>query len=99
MHLEGYEDVFSIITYGVAILMLSSLAAWKNRNPLGWGLIGGLFFPISFICLLLESHLCRKCKASLSTDERKLRKCPTCGTLARKMEHDRSLILAHESTV
>ena len=99
MHLEGYEDVFIIITYGVAVLMLSSLADWKNRNPLGWGLIGGLFFPTSFVYLLLQSHLCPKCKASLSTDEWKLRKCPTCGTFTRGVKHDRSLILAHESTL
>jgi hypothetical protein len=99
MHLEGYQDVFFIITYGLAIVMLSSLATWKNRNPLGWGLIGGLFFPTSFLCLLLESHLCPKCKASLSTDKWRLRKCPTCGKLARRMKHDRSLIPAHEGTV
>ena len=99
MHLEGYQDVFFIITYGLAMVMLSSLAAWKNRNPLAWGLIGGLFFPTSFLCLLLESHLCPKCKASLSTDEWRLRKCSTCGTLARRMKHDRSLIPTHEGTV
>ena len=98
MHLEGYEDVFSIITYGVAILMLSSLAAWKNRNPLGRGQIGGLFFPTSLICLLLDSYVCPKCRTSLSADDWRLRKCPTCGTLARRVKHSRSLILAHEGT-
>ena len=98
MHLEGYEDVFSIITYGVAILMLSSLAGWKNRNPLGWGLIGGLLFPTSFICLLLESHLCPKCNASLSKDEWKLRKCRACGKLAGRMKPELALIPAHEGT-
>ena len=98
MHLEGYQDLFFIITYGLAIVMLSSLAVWKNRNPLGWGLIGGLFFPTSFLCLLLEAHLCPKCKASLSSDDWSLRRCPACGTLARRMKHDRSLIPAHEGT-
>jgi len=78
MHLEGYQDVFFIITYGLAIVTLSSLAAWKNRNPLAWGLIGGLVFPTSFICLLLESHLCPKCRASLTKDEWRLRKCTAC---------------------
>ena len=98
MHLEGYQDVFFIITYGLAIVMLSSLAAWKHRNPLAWGLIGGLLFPTSFLCLLLESHRCPKSKASQSTDEWKLRKCPTCGTLARRMKHYGSLIPTHEGT-
>ena len=61
MHLEAYQDVLSIITNGIAIVMLSSLAAWKVRNPLGWGLIGALFFPTSFIwklrrCPTLESQ-------------------------------------------
>lgn len=99
MHFEGYHDVFCIITYGVAIVMLSSLAAWKNRNLLAWGLIGGLLFPTSFIYLLLESHLCPRCKASLSKEEWRLRRCPTCGTWARRIKHDRSLIPTHEGTV
>ena len=99
MHLEGYQDVLFIITYGLAIVMLSSLAAWKHRDPLGWGLIGGLLFPSIFICLLLESHLCPKCKASLSKDEWRLWRCPTCGTLARRTKHDRSLISPHEGTL
>ena len=79
-------DVFFIVTYGLAIVMLSSLAGWKNRNPLAWGLVGGLFFPTSFICLLLESHLCPKCKAPLTQDQWRLRRCPTCGMLARRAE-------------
>ena len=99
MHLEGYQDVFFIITYGLAIVILSSLAAWKNRNPLAWGLIGGLLFPTSLICLLLESHLCRKCKASLTKEEWRLRRCPTCGSLAGRVNRDHSLIPAHERTV
>jgi hypothetical protein len=49
MHLQGYQDVRFLITYGVALVMLSTLAAWKHRNPLGWGVIGGLLFPTSFI--------------------------------------------------
>jgi len=53
----------------------------------------------TFPPLGLESHLCPKCKASLSTDQWKLRKCPTCGALARRLKHDRSLIPAHEGTV
>ena len=99
MHLESYQDVIAIITYALAIVMLSSLAAWKNRNPLGWALIGALFFPTSLICLLLESHLCPKCKAPLSKDQRRLRRCPTCSTLARRVRQDRSLIPAYEGTV
>jgi hypothetical protein len=99
MHLEGYQDVFFLITYGLAIVMLSSLAAWKNRNALAWGLIGGLFFPTSLICLLLETHVCPNCRASLSKDEWRLRRCPTCGTLARRVKHARSLIPPHEGTV
>ena len=99
MHLESYQDVLSIITYGLAIVMLSALAGWKNRNPLGWGLIGALFFPTSFIWLLLESHLCPKCKAPLTKDQWRLRSCPTCGTLARRVKHDCSSIPAHEGTV
>jgi hypothetical protein len=51
MHLEGFQDVLVIITYGLAILILSIVADRKNRNPLVWGLLGGLFFPCSLIYL------------------------------------------------
>jgi len=96
MHLEGYQDVLLIITYGLAIVMLSALADWKNRNFLAWGLIGGLFFPTSFIYLLFDSHLCRKCKAPLTKDQWRLRRCPTCGDLAKKAGHDGSSNPARE---
>ena len=98
MHLEGSQDVFFIITYGLGVVILSTLADWKNRNPLAWGLIGGLFFPSSLICLLLESHLCPKCKAALTKDGWRLRSCPTCGASARRVKHDCSFIPAHEGT-
>jgi hypothetical protein len=99
MHLEASEDVLFFMTYGFAILVLSLLADRKNRNPLAWGLIGGLFFPCSFICLLLESHLCPECRGPLTQDQWRLRRCPTCGTLAGRIKHDCSLIPAHEGTV
>jgi hypothetical protein len=34
MHLEYFQDVLFIVTYGVAIVILSILADRKNRNPL-----------------------------------------------------------------
>ena len=86
MNLDGYQDVFFIITYGLAIVMLSSLAAWKNRNPLAWGLIGGLVFLTSFICLLLESHLCPKCKAPLTKDEREAKELPNLWHLVEESQ-------------
>lgn len=99
MHLEdGYQDVFFFSTYALGIVILSSLASWKGRNPLSWGLIGGLLFPTSLIFLLVESHLCPKCKGALTAAEWKVRKCPICGTLARS-KHKRSSIPAHEGAI
>jgi hypothetical protein len=46
-----------------------------------------------------ESHLCPKCKARLTKQQWRLRRCPTCGSLARRAKDDGSLILAHEGTV
>jgi hypothetical protein len=99
VNLEGYQEVFFIITYGLGIVILGGLATWKNRNPLVWGLVGGLFFPASLLCLLFEPHLCPKCRASLSTEEWGQRKCPSCGPLATRMQHNRSLMPAHAGTV
>ena len=96
MYLEGFQDVLVIITYGLAIVILSILADWKNRNPLAWGLIGGLFFPCSLICLLLETHVCPQCKQPLTTLQWKQRSCATCGTFAQRTKHAPSLIPTHE---
>ena len=58
MHLEGFQDVLYITTYGLAIVILSILADCKNRNPLAWSLIGGLSFPCSLIYLALLYRCC-----------------------------------------
>jgi hypothetical protein len=73
MQLEGFQEVLYIITYGLAIVILSIVADRKNRNPLGWGLIGGLFFPCSLLYLAFQPRLCPKCKG-----ECKGRTCPNC---------------------
>jgi hypothetical protein len=98
MYLETSQDVLFFVTYGFAILILSLLADRKNRNPLAWGLIGGLFFPCSLVCLLLESPICPKCKQALTKLQWKQRSCATCGPLGR-VKHDASLIPAHEGTL
>ena len=79
MHLEGFQDVLVIVTYGVAILILSIAADRKNRNPLVWGLVGGLFFPCSLIYLACLPRICPKCK-----DECKGRICPNCDTVLER---------------
>lgn len=80
MHLEGFQDVLCIITYGVAIVILSIVADCKNRNPLAWGVIGGLFFPCSLIYLACLPRLCPRCK-----NECKGRTCPNCDTVLEKV--------------
>jgi hypothetical protein len=82
MHLEGFQDVLVIITYGLAILILSIVADLKNRNPLVWGLIGGLFFPCSLSYLALLPGLCPKCKG-----ECKGRTCPNCDAVSERAAH------------
>jgi hypothetical protein len=82
MHLEAYQDVLYIITYGLAIVSLSFLADCKNRNPLAWGLIGGLLFPCSLVYLGFLTRLCPKCKG-----ECKGKTCPNCETTPEKVLH------------
>ena len=82
MHLAGFQDVLVIVTYGLAILILSMVADRQNRNPLAWGLIGGMFFPCSLIYLALLPRLCPKC-----TDECKGGICPNCGTVLERVVH------------
>jgi hypothetical protein len=82
MHLEGFQDALVIITYGLAIVILSVVADRKNRNPLAWGLIGGLFFPCSPIYLAFLPRLCPKFK-----DECKRRTCPNCDAVLERVVH------------
>jgi hypothetical protein len=82
MHLEGFQEVLYIITYGLAILILSIVADGKNRNPLGWGLIGGLFSPCSLIYFALLPGLCPKCKG-----ECKGRTGPNCSSVLERVVH------------
>jgi len=80
MHLEGFQDVLAIVTYGFAILVLSVLADQKNRNPLASALLGGLFSPCSLIYLAFLPRLCPKCKG-----ECKGRTCPICDTALERV--------------
>ena len=82
MHLEGFEDMLYLITYGLAVVILSLVADRKNRNPLVWGLIGGLLFPCSLIYLAFLPGLCPKCKG-----ECKGRTRPNCDTVLEKVVH------------
>lgn len=82
MHLGGYQDVLMLVTYGLAILILSIVADRKHRSPLVWGLIGGLVFPCSLIYLALLPRLCPKCKA-----ECKGKTCPNCDPLQGSAPH------------
>jgi hypothetical protein len=82
MYLESSVDVLVIIIYGLAILMLSIVADGKNRNPLAWGLVGGLFFPCSLIYLAFLPGLCPKCRGAC-----KGRTCPNCDTVPERFLH------------
>jgi hypothetical protein len=82
MHLERFQDVIAIVTYGLAMVILSIIADRKNRNPLVWGLIGGLFFPCSLIYLSFLPRCCPKCK-----DECKGGTCTNCDTVLERVEH------------
>jgi hypothetical protein len=87
MHLEGFQDVLVIVTYGLAILILSVVADHKHRNPLAWGLIGGLFLPCSLLYLAFLPRLCPKCKA-----ECKGTTCPNCDAVPETVVHDLAIL-------
>ena len=82
MHLEGFQDVLYLISYGLAIVILSLVADRKHRNPLAWCLIGGLFFPCSLLYLAFLPRICTKCK-----NEWRGRTCPNCDTVLERVAH------------
>ena len=73
MPLEVSQDVAFIIAYGLGIVILSIISDCKNRNPLAWGLFGGLFFPCSLIYLAFLPRLCPNCKSDCMG-----KTCPNC---------------------
>jgi hypothetical protein len=87
MQLEAFHDVFLIVTYGLAIVILSILADRKHRNPLVWGLIGALCFPCSLIYLAFLPRLCPKCKI-----ECKDKTCPDCDPVPEAVVHDPAIL-------
>jgi hypothetical protein len=80
MPLGAFQDVFIIVTYGVAIVILSIFADRKHRNPLVWGLIGGLSFPCSLLYLAFLPRLCPKCNL-----ECKGKTCPDCEPMPERV--------------
>ncbi len=73
MYLAAFPGVFYLSIYGVGVVVLGIVAHGKNRNPLAWGLIGGLFGPCSLIYLLFLPRVCPKCKEACQG-----RVCPNC---------------------
>jgi len=67
MNLQGLQEVLAIVSYGLAILILSFVADRKHRNPLAWGLIGGLLFPCSLLYLVFLPRICPRCKGECKT--------------------------------
>lgn len=46
-------------------LVIALLAKRKNLNPWGWGLAGGLFWPVGLIALAFASYRCGDCGVTL----------------------------------
>ena len=73
MYLAAFADVFYLSIYGVGVMVLSIVVHRKHRNPLAWGLIGGLFGPCSLIYLSFLPRVCPKCRGACNG-----RACPNC---------------------
>jgi hypothetical protein len=80
MHLEAFPDAFYLVTYGLAVVVLGLLADHKNRNPLTWGFIGGLFGPCSLIYLAFLPRRCPNCKAACEGGG-----CPNCDAVLNRV--------------
>ena len=81
------DVVIGLIAWVVWFSICVSLVGWlakrlRNRNPWPWGIVAGLFGPLTLVPTLLAlfatSPLCPNCKQPLKTDEWKQKKCPKC---------------------
>ena len=72
------KGVGFFVFWAVFAVVLGLLANRKNRNVLGWALIGGLFALPALLILAFLPPLCAKCRSKLSVSEWKEGKCPTC---------------------
>ncbi len=68
--------------YFIAAIIIGPLAARKNRNGLGWGLLGGFFLVPGLLVLMFLPFLCPKCQQSITNNEWKQRDCPRCGDIS-----------------
>ncbi len=69
--------------FGIGVMLFLAvvvglLAKRKNRNPIGWGIAGGLFFLIALLILAFLPYLCPKCKQKISTTDAKAGNCSKC---------------------
>jgi hypothetical protein len=63
------------IFWGVVIGLL---AKRKNLNPWGWGLLGGLFWPVGLIALAFQKFRCTVCGSSIDGKPAKSKLCGDC---------------------
>ena len=66
------------ICWVVFALVLGVLAERKNRNVIGWALIGGLFTVPALLILAFLPPLCPKCHNRISVQDWRARRCPHC---------------------
>jgi len=76
---KDMQEVTILVTWAIFGTIIGLLAARKNRNGWTWGIIGGIFWLPAIIALCFMHFLCPKCKAPMTNQEWKSKKCPRCG--------------------
>lgn len=77
--MQGYVVPLAVVVFAFAVVT-GFLASRKDRDPLLWAVIGGLFPVVGLIILLTMPHICPRCKLPLSKELWTQRTCPFCNS-------------------
>ena len=82
-----FSCALALIVQLIIAVAIGYLAARKNRNGWGWGLMAFLFCIPTVIFLMFMPYLCPVCKRPLTNQEWRSGVCPSCGGVS-KMSQD-----------
>tara|TARA_R110000851_G_scaffold9382_1_gene34958 strand:+ start:732 stop:986 length:255 start_codon:yes stop_codon:yes gene_type:complete len=72
------SNLIKLIAALLWAVIVGLLANRKNRNPIGWGIVGALSWLIALVVLAFMPYLCPKCKQKISNKDAKAGVCQNC---------------------
>ncbi len=78
MSAEAAQLFAPLIVWAFWAVVIGLLAKRKNLNLWGWGLLGGLFWPVGLIALAFQKFRCAACSQPIEGKPAEGKLCGTC---------------------